>query len=291
VVSLPGNTGHFDIIVKRYPSPEGDMSRFLHGLVPGDSVQVRGPVVALGNNHASRDGDSDGDSGGDGAAALGSSGVNAAAAWHAKRKVGMLAGGTGVTPMIQLVRYALERNQDAPTADTTAAPRAKDDDDDDEATATLAARTSSDGETAVAAGTIGQFPWQRKSQLSLVVSDQAATDAIFKKELAKISKQNKDVVSVYRTLTRHAPKGWNQGRGRMSKVMLRHLLPPPGPDTIIFVAGPRGFVEHVAGPSEVVVPAEQRRMSWGRDKARGKKRPVGGLLGELGYTSEMVQVL
>jgi cytochrome-b5 reductase len=79
--SLPGTTGYFDLTVKRYET--GVVSRYLHDQRIGESVLMSGP-----------------NSGGhwtDGMA----------------KRVGFVAGGTGVTPMISIIRWILAKKIDA----------------------------------------------------------------------------------------------------------------------------------------------------------------------------------
>lgn len=76
--SMPGATGFFDLTVKRYET--GVVSRYLHERQVGDSVLMSGP-----------------NSGGhwvDGMA----------------KKVGLVAGGSGITPMIAIIRWILARS-------------------------------------------------------------------------------------------------------------------------------------------------------------------------------------
>jgi len=76
--SMPGVTGHFDLTVKRYET--GTISKYLHGCELGDRVLMSGP-----------------NSGGhwvDGMA----------------KKAGFVAGGTGITPMISIIRWILARS-------------------------------------------------------------------------------------------------------------------------------------------------------------------------------------
>ena len=78
--SLPGITGHFDLTVKRYES--GVISKYLHDQKVGNSVLMSGP-----------------NSGGhwvDGMA----------------KKAGFVAGGTGITPMISIIRWILNKRLD-----------------------------------------------------------------------------------------------------------------------------------------------------------------------------------
>jgi len=76
--SVPGTTGYFDLTVKRYET--GSISKYLHDREPGDTVLMNGP-----------------NSGGhwvDGMA----------------KKVGFVAGGTGITPMISIIRWILAKS-------------------------------------------------------------------------------------------------------------------------------------------------------------------------------------
>jgi cytochrome-b5 reductase len=76
--SMPGATGYFDLTVKRYET--GVVSKYLHARGPGDRVLMSGP-----------------NSGGhwvDGMA----------------KQVGFVAGGTGITPMIAIIRWILAKS-------------------------------------------------------------------------------------------------------------------------------------------------------------------------------------
>jgi cytochrome-b5 reductase len=78
--SVPGTTGYFDLTVKRYKV--GLVSTYLHNREVGDTVLMSGP-----------------NSGGhwiDGMA----------------KRVGLVAGGTGITPMISIIRWILAKGLD-----------------------------------------------------------------------------------------------------------------------------------------------------------------------------------
>ena len=76
--SMPGTTGYFDLTVKRYES--GTISRYLHDLDVGDTVLMSGP--------------------------------NPGGHWvdGMAKKVGLVAGGTGITPMISIIRWILGKS-------------------------------------------------------------------------------------------------------------------------------------------------------------------------------------
>ena len=79
--SVPGTTGYFDLTVKRYDT--GLVSKYLHDRKVGDRVLISGP--------------------------------NAGGHWvdGMARRVGFVAGGTGITPMISIIRWILAKGLDA----------------------------------------------------------------------------------------------------------------------------------------------------------------------------------
>ena len=79
--SLPGTTGYFDVTVKRYEA--GTISKFLHEQQIGDMVLMSGP--------------------------------NTGGHWvdGMAKQVGFIAGGTGITPMICIIRWILTNKIDA----------------------------------------------------------------------------------------------------------------------------------------------------------------------------------
>lgn len=78
--SMPGITGYFDLTVKRYEA--GTISKYLHDRQVGDSVMMSGP--------------------------------NPGGHWvdGMAQKVGFVAGGTGITPMISIIRWILAKSLD-----------------------------------------------------------------------------------------------------------------------------------------------------------------------------------
>jgi len=74
--------GYFDLIIKNYPE-KGVMSKHIHSLKPGDIIEVKGaaiPKIPITKNM--------------------------------KKNIGMLAGGTGITPMYQVIREILKKPDD-----------------------------------------------------------------------------------------------------------------------------------------------------------------------------------
>jgi len=68
------------------------------------------------------------------------------------------------------------------------------------------------------------------------------------------------------------PKTWAQGKGFVSLDMVRKIMPKPDDEAMILVCGPKGMIEHVAGPKL-------------QKDAQG---PLEGLLKLAGYAPEQV---
>ncbi|PKA64568.1 ABC transporter C family member 3 [Apostasia shenzhenica] len=81
-ISDPDSKGYFDLLIKAYP--EGKMSQHFASLKPGDVMEVKGPIEKLRYSP------------------------------NMKKKIGMIAGGTGITPMLQVIK-AIVKNPDDKT--------------------------------------------------------------------------------------------------------------------------------------------------------------------------------
>ncbi|EME28115.1 NADH-cytochrome b5 reductase 1 [Galdieria sulphuraria] len=81
-ISPKDTKGYFELLIKVYPAPYGTMSRYLDSLKLGDSLWVRGPK---GKFTYSR---------------------------NMRKCIGMIAGGTGITPMYQLIQAILSDPQE-----------------------------------------------------------------------------------------------------------------------------------------------------------------------------------
>ncbi|OWM65968.1 hypothetical protein CDL15_Pgr015393 [Punica granatum] len=79
-ISDPDAKGYFDLLIKVYP--EGKMSQHFASLKPGDVVEVKGPIEKLRYSP------------------------------NMKKHIGMIAGGTGITPMLQIIEAILKNPDD-----------------------------------------------------------------------------------------------------------------------------------------------------------------------------------
>lgn len=157
--SLPGLTSSFDLTVKRYEN--GVISRYLHDRQVGDTILMSGP--------------------------------NPGGHWvdGMARQVGFVAGGSGITPMISIIRWILA----------------------------------------------GGLP----VELFLLYANKTEADIIFRAEWDSTAHERRNF-HCYHVLS-EPPPGWSQGTGRISDEILRRHLPPPGPDTSIFLCGPPPMVD------------------------------------------------
>ena len=171
--SVPGTTGDFDLTVKRYET--GGVSKYLHEREPGDRVLMSGP--------------------------------NPGGHWvdGMAKKVGFVAGGTGITPMIAIIRWILAQG--------------------------LAV------------------------ELFLVFANKAEADIIFRDEWDEDASEHASF-HCYHVLEQ-PPRGWSQGTGRITEGMLRKHLPPPGPDTVIFLCGPPPMADSLEAALKAIGHSEQ----------------------------------
>ncbi|KAG0579970.1 hypothetical protein KC19_4G139000 [Ceratodon purpureus] len=79
-ISPPDSKGYFDLLIKIYP--EGKMTQHLAHLKPGDELDVKGPIPKLPYTP------------------------------NMKKQIGMVAGGTGITPMLQVIDAIVSNPED-----------------------------------------------------------------------------------------------------------------------------------------------------------------------------------
>lgn len=171
--SMPGITGYFDLTVKRYPT--GGVSQYLHDRKIGDLVLMSGP--------------------------------NPGGHWvdGMAQRVGFVAGGTGITPMISIIRWILGKSLPV--------------------------------------------------EMFLVFANKTEADIIFRAEWDEHVREHANF-HCYHVLEQ-PPAGWTQGVGRVTEEILRRQLPPPGPDTVVFLCGPPPMVDALEGVLKTIGHAKQ----------------------------------
>jgi ferredoxin-NADP reductase len=78
----------------------------------------------------------------------------------------------------------------------------------------------------------------------LLYSARALDEVIYRDELSRLAA---DGVDIRFTLTREWPEGWRGHRRRIDAELLREIAWPPHDGPLVYVCGPTGFVETVAG--------------------------------------------
>lgn len=137
-----------------------------------------------------------------------------------KKKIGLLAGGTGLTPVFQLIRRVFEDPSDPTELFLIYANKTEED---------ILLR---DG------AWLPHRPAAAKVRFFLTVNCVGLAA-----ELEELEKKHPGRISVWFTLDR-PPPSWRFSSGYISKEMIRDHLPPPGPDTLILCCGPPAMVEH-----------------------------------------------
>jgi cytochrome-b5 reductase len=116
---------------------------------------------------------------------------------YKKNKIGMIAGGTGITPMLQVIR-AIMKNPDDNT------------------------------------------------EVWLIFANKTEEDILLRKELDDLPK---DRLHVRYTLDHPPIKGWKYSSGYVTEEMCREHLPPPVPESMIFLCGPPPMIKHACIPA------------------------------------------
>jgi cytochrome-b5 reductase len=121
------------------------------------------------------------------------------------KKVGFVAGGTGITPMISIIRWILAKSLGV--------------------------------------------------ELFLVFANKAEADIIFRDEWDGDVREHATFHCHH--VLEQPPAGWSKGTGRITEAILRGHLPPPGPDTVIFLCGPPPMADALEATLKAIGYSEQ----------------------------------
>lgn len=165
---------------------EGTNRAFLGSLLVGDEVEILGPRPTVTDAGGLRE------------------------ALATRKRIVFIAGGTGITPFLQLAEF---------------------DDDDPSRFFTLLWSHRNEDDV--------KFCAKKLEELAPRKTVRAGVNGVAAGQPPRFE--------VYHTLTRRVPKGWTEGVGRISTETLHRCLPPPSPDVVVVVCGPDGFVRAVAG--------------------------------------------
>ncbi|KAK0311962.1 NADH-cytochrome b5 reductase [Friedmanniomyces endolithicus] len=111
-----------------------------------------------------------------------------------------------------------------------------------------------------------------KTKVTLVFGNVSEEDILLKKEWEDLEREFPQRFRAFYVLD-NPPEGWTQGKGFITKDLLKTTLPGPKDGNIkLFVCGPPGLYKAIAGPK----------------KSPGEQGELSGILSELGYTQEQV---
>lgn len=169
------------------------MSEHIHNMEPGQKLDMKGPIPKY--------------------------------PWEQNKHdhIALIAGGTGITPMYQLIRAIFKNPQD-------------------------------------------------KTKVTLVFGNVSEQDILLRKEFEKLENDFPQRFRAFYVLD-NAPEGWKQGKGYITKDLLKTVIPGPKDGNVkVFVCGPPGLYKAISGPKNS--PSDQGDLS--------------GHLKELGYEKDQV---
>jgi cytochrome-b5 reductase len=178
-------------VVKAYP--KGKVSSYLHSLSVGDTIEVKGPFQKLQYEA------------------------------NMKKRIGMIAGGTGITPMIQVIKQILSNKDDVTEVDLLFANTGEED--------------------------VLMRPF---------LDQTARVHRNFRYIKQCVSNTYKNVIRVHYLLSRPPTTTaglWRGLSGHVNAALISRLLPEPSPDTLVYVCGPPGLMAAVSG--DKISPADQ----------------------------------
>ena len=211
------------ILVKRYPN--GQISRFLHALNAGEFVHIRGPIQTMPYKS------------------------------NIVKDLGMIAGGTGIAPMYQLLKSILMDPSDQTRIHLVYANKSFND---------------------ILLFEELEILKRKYPNRLFVYHTIESTEALESFSFESFeSTESIDSIDSIKDINTKETREWNQGIGRITKTMLKNHLPNPSSDSAIIVCGPDGFMRSISGIKQ----------------NENEQGPLLGLLSELGYDSTLVYKL
>lgn len=203
ITSDARDKGYVDVMVKVYFAntnpkfPEGGkMSQHLEKMRPGETILVKGPT---GRHEYT----------GNGRFRVKAAGKNGYTDKPPMKHIGMIAGGSGITPMLRVMRSILHDATDATTVHLLFANHSEDD-------------------------------VLLQAELEACARDDPARFNVWFTVSAAAGDATHQAVAA-------AP--WKYSRGRIDDAMIGQHMPKPGPDTLIVLCGPNAFVNAGCKPS------------------------------------------
>ena len=114
-----------------------------------------------------------------------------------------------------------------------------------------------------------------KTRFTLIFANTTPSDILLKEDFEALKAKYPDTFNVIYTVDKGDDK-WNGPTGYVDKTLVQQHIPPPslGEKVKIMVCGPPGQVNAIAGKKDGM-----------------KQGPLGGILKELGYTEDQVNLI
>ncbi|KAF8820891.1 putative naDH-cytochrome b5 reductase 1 [Cardiosporidium cionae] len=199
--------GYVDFVIKVYSANQkpqfvdgGKMSQYFHRMEIGDKIDITGPVGRIEYK-------------GEGKFVV--SGKE-----YKKKKIGMLAGGTGITPMLQIIEAVLE-----------------DPSDETELSLLFANQTEED------------ILVRKDATKVIIFSSTLIAEFVFLKiELEEFQARFPERFKLWYTLDRSLPN-WKYSTGYISTNMIESHIFPPSEDTLVLMCGPPAMIANACRPN------------------------------------------
>ena len=136
------------------------------------------------------------------------------------RKLAMLCGGSGITPVLQVLKGVIEDPEDTDT----------------EMWCINANKSLED---------IRELQRSPQCEPKLIKSN--ASELVCREELDELVKKSNGRFKLHHTLSA-IPEGWTGSKGRMSRSMYEAHLPTPSEDALVLICGPEAMINQTAKP-------------------------------------------
>lgn len=237
-ITRNGTKGYFDLLVKK--QRPGRFTEHLFGMAIGDSLMFR--VLQYKLTYKKN-------------------------RWS---DVGMIAGGTGLCPILQFMDAALETPGDTTKLNVLFANRSEN--------------------KILLKGMLNEKAKKHKDRLQIFHTvDNFDDKNMICNPMYKKGKPLKIDVTTQPEMSPDGQKYFHGFKGHIDVPLIKATIPPPGPDTLILVCGPDMMMVKVVGAAPMVMRAMSGGLAYQPSGSiLNNAADVGGYLGELGYQKEMV---
>ncbi|XP_071075195.1 NADH-cytochrome b5 reductase 3 isoform X2 [Dasypus novemcinctus] len=219
-VSSDDDKGFVDLVIKIYfknTHPKfpagGKMSQYLESMNIGDTIDFRGPnglLVYQGKGKFAIRPDK-----------------KSSPAIKTVKSIGMIAGGTGITPMLQVIRAILK----------------------DPADHTVCHLLFANQELLACPSRLLSGSWRGAPGLALSLRlGVTEKDILLRPELEELRNEHSARFKLWYTVDK-APDAWDYSQGFVNEEMIRDHLPPPAEEPLVLLCGPPPMIQYACLPN------------------------------------------